>query len=179
MSILILQPFATDTAPKGVSITANVSRNANMLAVQFSLADLQSSVMIQPCATAPARRDNLWQATCFEFFLSQKNSPAYWEFNLSPSGDWNIYHFNAYRQGLREEKAFSVLPFSVEQSANYLALSLSIDLSPIVASEKSVDLGITAVIQTKRGDISYWALNHCGDKPDFHLRESFLVSCGA
>ena len=64
-------------------------------------------------ADMPARRDRLWEETCFEFFLAVKNSPRYWEFNLSPAGHWNVYRFADYRQGMQEEPAFASLPFSV------------------------------------------------------------------
>ena len=173
---LTLYPFASETAPEGVSITASVSRQSKGLAVKFSLDDPHSLVQIQSRSPNPARRDNLWQATCLEFFFSCPGSTAYWEFNLSPSGDWNVYQLNAYRQGLREEKVFVTLPFSVEASAKHCILDLKVDVSLLVHAEQAIELGVTAVIKTKRGDHSYWALTHCGAQPDFHLRESFVLS---
>lgn len=173
---LTLYPFSNETAPEGVSITANVSHQSHLLAIQFSLADPQSLVLIQPRATVPARCDNLWQATCFEFFLSPQGLPTYWEFNFSPSGDWNAYHLDAYRQGLRQEPAIPDVPIVIEQSPNRFTLSIQLDLSPLVPAAQAIDLGITAVVKTKRGAISYWALEHRGTQPDFHVRESFVVA---
>ena len=173
---LTLSPFSNDTAPEGIRIISKVTRESNVLAVQFLLTDPQSLVMMQTPATSPTRRDNLWQETCFEFFLSPQPSQAYWEFNLSPSGNWNVYHLDSYRQGLRAELAFADLPFFVKHSAHQFSLNIQIDLSPLVPIKQAIDLGITTVIKTKRGEITYWALKHCGAKPDFHLRESFVAT---
>ncbi|NJM95457.1 MAG: hypothetical protein HC792_04035 [Acaryochloridaceae cyanobacterium CSU_5_19] len=41
------------------------------------------------------------------------DSEAYWEVNLSPRGDWNIYHLQGYRQGLQAEMAIKTLPLVV------------------------------------------------------------------
>jgi hypothetical protein len=173
---LTLYPFSNNSAPEGIRVTANVARESNVLAVEFSLTDPQSLVMMQTPATSPTRCDNLWQETCFEFFLSPQGSQAYWEFNLSPSGNWNIYHLDSYRQGLRAENGFTDLPFSAKHSAHQFLLNIQIDLSPLAPFKQAIDMGITTVIKTKRGEMTYWALKHCGTKPDFHLRESFILS---
>jgi len=46
---------------------------------------------------SPKRELNLWQATCFEMFISNPCEPAYHEFNLSPSGNWHSFSFPDYR----------------------------------------------------------------------------------
>jgi hypothetical protein len=122
----------------------------------------------------PTRKQELWQTTCFEFFLGIQNSPQYWEFNLSPNGDWNIYRFTGYRQGMVEEDKITSLPFQVHRESHLFRLDLSLDLTPIVAPETELYLGITTVIQPQVGEIGYWALKHCGTQPDFHLRDSFV-----
>jgi hypothetical protein len=58
--------------------------------------------------TTSARRDELWQHTCFEAFLRTPGADGYIEVNLSPSSEWAVYRFTAYRQGMsvvREIKA--------------------------------------------------------------------------
>lgn len=45
------------------------------------------------------RKDYLWEDTCFECFIShhyQKNAP-YIEINISPTGAFNLYYFDGYR----------------------------------------------------------------------------------
>ena len=121
------------------------------------------------------RKYDLWEETCFEFFVGIKNYPDYWEFNLSSAGHWNVFHLENYRQGLQEEMAVTSLPFSVEQKSDALLVTLEIDLNKFMPTEQSLEVGITTVIKSKDGNLSYWALTHCGEEADFHRRESFVV----
>ena len=124
----------------------------------------------------PARKDELWKTTCFELFLAIKNTPQYWEFNMAPSGNWNVYVMDAYRQvGMREEILIQRIPFDVWKEADGLSLEMAITLDPMIASEKLIEVGITSVIQTKTGKETYWALLHPGPEADFHARESFVL----
>jgi len=54
-----------------------------------------------PGPAEPARRDELWERTCFELFLMSADNDSYLEFNFAPSGEWAAYHFHAYRSGRR------------------------------------------------------------------------------
>ena len=126
-----------------------------------------------------ARKDFLWQHTCFEAFLALSDSPSYWEFNLSPSGDWNIYRFHDYRQGQSEElriRSVHVLKSAQLQSDRFV-FEAEVNLAPIRAELNCTTalVGLTCVIETIDHKKSYWAIQHCGSQPDFHLRESFLL----
>jgi len=78
--------------------------------------------------------------------------------------------------GFREEKAISQLPFEFKHFDDKLSLSLSMDLSAIAVFKNNLQISITAIIQTKDGNETYWALTHPGQQADFHLRESFILS---
>jgi hypothetical protein len=124
----------------------------------------------------PSRKDKLWEATCFEFFLGIPGDRNYWEFNLAPSGDWNIFQLDDYRQGLREELTFTTLPFAIDRQPNLLSLAIEIDLSKIIdRAVTAIEVSVTTVIKPCQGEISYWAISHCGKEADFHLRESFAI----
>lgn len=173
-----LHPFDTAIDPAILNLSGRVTRTDNRLILEFDLFDRLSQVLI-PIAKSPRRRDNLWQTTCFEFFIGVSNSSQYWEFNLSPGGDWNVYRFEDYRAGMQEERAFSSLPFAVKarelrctQCSHHTLLSIELDLDHLNITQ-SINLGITAVIETNQ--ITYWALNHCGKEADFHIRESFAI----
>ena len=85
--------------------------------------------LIWPCSTAsPERRDQLWQSTCLELFIAQPNEPPYWEINLSPSGDWNIYQLDGYRQGLQAEPAIQRISLSSDSAADRHQLQATIEL---------------------------------------------------
>ena len=173
--IFDLQPFPSNKPLQNLQITGNIERNSHKIALAYVVTGDLKEIAIAPPSNAPARQHQLWEETCFEFFLGIKNSPQYWEFNLSPAGHWNVYCFDRYRQGMQEEVAFTTLPFSVDHQADSLTLSIDVDLDKIVAAEQSIDVGITTVIKHKNGDITYWALAHRGAEADFHLRESFAI----
>ena len=102
--------------------------------------------------------------------------PQYWEFNLSSSGDWNVYVMDAYRQvGMREETRIKRFPFEVQKGADSLSLEMAINLDLIIAREKSIEVGVASVIQTKNGKETYWALLHPRPEADFHVREGFIL----
>lgn len=171
-----LQPFVTSASspPPNLKIVGNISRHANTLAISYELLGDLAQLAI-PTSAVPARKNQLWAEMCLEFFLGIKNSPQYWEFNLSPAGHWNVYHFADYRQGMQAEIAFESLPFSVQNLPNSLSLVLEINLDKIVQANQALEVGISAVIKTKDGEVTYWALTHPSLQADFHQRDSFIV----
>jgi hypothetical protein len=183
--IFSLQPFP-QTPPTDLEIIGTVARRANVLTISYSLlgdlADVAiSSSDLQGVASpaTPSRQSQLWEATCFEFFLGTKNDKQYWEFNLSPAGHWNVYCFDDYRQGMKEETAFPTLPFSVQTEPDALSVALKLNLGAIFAATQGLEMAIAAVVKHSNGDSSYWALKHPGKEPDFHLRESFTLKLPA
>ncbi|MEH1894595.1 MAG: DOMON-like domain-containing protein [Nostoc sp.] len=170
-----LQPFPSNESPPNLKISGNIARNGNKLAIRYMLEGDLKKIAIFPISNTPSRKHELWKDTCFEFFLGIKNSAQYWEFNLSPAGHWNAYHFDGYRQGMQEETAFEKLPFSVQNQADGLTLLLDIDLGKIISVEQAIEVGITTVVKDRGGEVTYWALTHLGAEADFHLRDSFII----
>lgn len=170
-----LQPFNLTSSLSDLKITGSIARNGKKLTISYALLGDLTKVEIPTPAELLKRKYDLWEETCFEFFVGIKNSPDYWEFNLSPAGHWNVFHLENYRQGLQEEMIVTSLPFSVEQKSDALLVDLEIDLDRFILAEQSLEVGITTVIKSKEGNLSYWALTHCGEEADFHRRESFVV----
>lgn len=170
-----LQPFPSTESRTDLQITGNIVRNGNQLHLDYALRGNLKEIFIAAPSDTPTRKHELWQETCFEFFLGVKNSERYWEFNLSPARHWNVYRFDGYRQGMQEETAFITLPFSVEYEADYLAIALDVNLDKIVSVDQALDVAITTVIKHKDGEVTYWALTHRGTEADFHLRDSFMI----
>jgi hypothetical protein len=110
------------------------------------------------------RRDELWKTTCFEAFLNPEGETAYEEWNFAPSGDWAAYQFDAPRQGMREAEVGSPPYIRMEDNLTWWALGATI----AIPTDAHWRLGLSAVIEEKDGTKSYWALTHCGDRPDFH-----------
>ncbi|MEL6927921.1 MAG: DOMON-like domain-containing protein [Cyanobacteria bacterium J06600_6] len=171
-SDFILIPFNQDTAPQ-VNITGKVQRQDNQLAIAYKLSG--TDILIPPLANSPKRQFDLWLHTCCEFFLCIPDSSQYWEFNLSPAGHWNVFRFLDYRQNIAEETAFETLPFEVISQSDYLEVNLTVDLNQIIATTQHLQLGVTAVIEDRQHQLSYWALSHPGKEADFHLRESMAI----
>jgi hypothetical protein len=120
-----------------------------------------------PAVVLGGRADELWRTTCFEAFL--KSGEAYWEFNFSPSEAWASYRFDGYRAGGRPAVELAS-PGPLELEDGYAEFEVTFEPPPGVTH-----LGLSAVIQTTDGAISYWALVHPSDKPDFHHPDSFVV----
>ena len=170
-----LQPFNLTNSLSDLKITGSIACNGNKLTISYALLGDLTKVEIPTPADLLKRKYDLWEETCFEFFVGIKNSPDYWEFNLSSAGHWNVFHLENYRQGLQEEMTFTSLPFSVQQKSDALLVDLEVDLNKFILVEQSLEVGITTVIKSKEGNLSYWALTHYGEEADFHQRESFIV----
>lgn len=169
-----LKPFTTPQVSM-VSICGSATRAENTLSITYLLSGELDKVMIPPPNQASKRRNHLWKKTCFEFFLrsAQPNSSQYWEFNLSPAGDWNVFSLTGYRQGLQEERAIATLPFKTELSSDKLSLSISVDIAALVGSQ-DILLGISTVLILEQTE-SFWAIAHPTQKADFHHPDSFAL----
>jgi hypothetical protein len=190
MTHFSLIPFPDNCPHPEIEITGQIERLDQQLSINFQLTGEIEKIAVTKCACGiappdenPSRRNELWQTTCFEFFLGLEGSPKYWEFNLSPAGHWNIYRFDDYRQGMTEELAFQSFPFLVKDQSDSLTLSLDLDLETIISSTQALEVGITTVIQSKineliseQNSITYWALTHVGKEADFHQRKSFMLN---
>ena len=113
----------------------------------------------------------------YELFFGPAISTGYYELNVSPSGDWNVYQFDDYRAGMREA-TLSLSPFKMSGTAPVPRVEGLVDLSALnLRLEKPGDvvLGATVVVEYQDGHKEYWALAHKGEKPDFHLRASFTA----
>lgn len=145
------------------------------LALRYAL-DADISQLRVPSATAPARTDGLWRHTCFEAFLAAGDSPAYYEVNLAPSSQWAVYRFDSYRQGMASipiARAPLIAPTVSSQGLELAAVVSFTDL-PELRVGAPLRVALAAVIETREGSLSYWALRHPAGKPDFHNAEGFV-----
>ena len=170
-----LIPFPSEPLPK-VKITGEIERTDNQLSVRYRLRGDLENIIIPAHSASLSRKDELWKTTCFEILLAIKGQLQYWEFNMSPSGDWNVYHMDAYRRvGFREETSIQQLQFEGLKGAGTFTLNAEVDLHPILQAGQLLEVAITAIIQTRDGNETYWALSHPASSPDFHLREGFVI----
>lgn len=179
-----LVPFPGDSYPAGLQLLGSVSRRplrarederAAILHLRYRLVGPWPQLQIPAATPQPERRDGLWQATCLECFLARPGEPAYWELNLCPSGHWNAYRLPSYRGVLLPESGFSVPQMQREVAEDWWEVRVQWELPPALAAAPALEVGVTAVIGTQAGAISYWALCHPGPEADFHRRDSFCL----
>jgi len=134
------------------------------------------------------RQFELWQHHCFELFIGELESNAYWELNLAPNGNWNCFKFSDYRKDQRESEAYSLAGLQAVRSAQSYRLEANIDIKPILKKkglekmglearglEKgslALSLGASAVIATAT-QLNYFSIRH-GATPDFHHRDHHM-----
>ena len=130
-----------------------------------------------PAEAAPRPADKLWQHTCLEAFVSAMHTEEYYEFNFSPSTEWAIYRFSAYRQGMTVVAPARAPQISVQRDNAELRVATLIDLQPLTAVRGSGDLrlALAAVVEDAQHRLSYWALAHPPGKPDFHHADGFAL----
>ena len=145
------------------------------MAIHYLLRGPMDRLVLPAAVECPERGDDLWRGTCLEFFLAPRGDQSYWEFNLSPAGHWNAYHFSGYRSGMAPDPGYASLPFQVCATADALSLDLEWALPAALADDQPLELGVCAVIVLRGGELSYWALAHPGAEPDFHRRDGFRI----
>ena len=172
----VSHPFALRSfapSPASLALSGSVQRDGDRLSLHYRLDDPEGLVLVPPASAAPRRCYDLWTSTCFEFFLAEPGAEPYWEGNLAPNGDWNLFRLTGYRQGLAPEPAINALPFVVERAGGGLDLAVTVDLGGLPLAGRPVELAVTAVVELRDGEILYWALRHPGEQADFHWREGF------
>jgi hypothetical protein len=170
-----LIPFPAPKIPD-ISISGEISLQDHTMSLNYVVSRKIEEVLLPAVSLSRSRKDDLWKMTCFEFFLAVKDQPQYWEFNMSPSGDWNVYYMDAYRRvGFREETSIQRLSFEMRTGTAGISLDTLVDLNLFLPPDQTLEFGISAIIQTRNGQESYWALAHPGREADFHLRDSFTL----
>lgn len=158
------------------NLTARIARTKSTLSITYVLEGELARLRI-PEPAAPKMDWTLWRHTCFEVFLAADGSPGYREFNFSPSGEWGAFAFQRYREGGPVEDAALAPGISVRRGAGRLALQATVPLDrlPPPHGEAPLRIGLTAVVESNDGSLSYWALRHAAERPDFHHPESFAL----
>ena len=174
-----LIPFTKATersASSRFSIDGTLRRGKKFIEVEYNIKDPYFDILWPAQVSSPARKDELWQHTCLELFLAPWGIENYWEFNFTSNSDWNCYRFDSYRANQQPEKSIhGIRSTFIETGETSHQLKASV---PIIESHKTktISVGICAVVEDKTGTLHYYALAHSGSSPDFHLRNSFMLT---
>jgi hypothetical protein len=170
-----LLPFS-GTNPS-FSLSAEAHIKGSILNIFFNLqGPLEKLKNLSEASGIHGRKHELWKTTCFEWFIKSKNAPNYWECNMSPAGDWNIYKLSDYRKNLQEELLLETFFLRTERtSEESWTLDATIDLTPLTLPQGKILVNLSAVLENKEGEKSYWSLAHTQKQADFHHPEHFVM----
>ena len=174
---LLCHPAAPCPAHPNVSASARLTASGG-LALHFELrgelhGDL-NAIRI-PAPQPSAATDGLWQHTCCEAFVAVVDGVEYREFNFSPSGQWAAYRFLAYRECDAGFVPPTIPQFGFQRLADGFVLTAQ--LAPeLLPPARAFEIGLSVVVEAADGGKSYWALAHAAAQPDFHLRQSFVLT---
>jgi hypothetical protein len=187
--MLALEPFGGLPHPPNLTVSGQArrqaghqaSRQAGRLELSWRLAGDLDALVLPDASQSRSRCDGLWQTTCLEAFWGFAGQEAYWELNLAPSGDWNLYRLSHYRGPLAPVALAAAPPWQVRRRAGELEVAVDLDLGEVAGGDESgvaglpLEVSLTAVIEQVGQGVSYWALAHTGAEPDFHRRDSFRL----
>lgn len=167
---LVPHPATPPRAVRFVSLQVNRVQEALEL---FYIVETDPALLHLPAPQAPGRAEGLWETTCFELFLGDRDG-AYREFNFSPSGQWAADRFREYRDDkapLAMAQAPKVQLLPPEPFGVMLRALIVVDLEPDTL------VGPAVVIEEADGTKSYWALVHPDpEEPNFHHLDSFALT---
>ena len=176
-----LRPFDRSSEGPVRALAASVAREgAGGLHFRYVL-DADLSAVRIPAFSAPRQADELWKHTCFEAFIAgPPRDEAYRELNFSPSTEWAAYAFERYRTGMRPVGLPSPPRVELSRSGSQLTVEARVGVQALLpeswhASGAPLRIALSAVIEDESGRISYWALKHAPDKPDFHHAAGFIL----
>ena len=176
-----LSPFPGDPVSAGplydgVRLSGRARRLGSVLALDFHLVDPFAHVAWRKPDSPAERRRGLWEHTCFECFLGPADGDEYIECNLAPAGHWNVFRFDSYRAGMRDEPAFDALPVTVTARSDGLDLEVQLDAGRLGWTDVAWRLAVATVLADRQGRCSYWALVHPASQADFHDPRGFRFS---
>jgi hypothetical protein len=155
------------------AVSASVTATPEGGEAEFRLDGHIPGIILPPPA-APERMDNLWRTTCFEIFWQPIGGKAYREFNLSPSGRWAAYDFDAVRTGMRDAPVKSI---TIACSHDATTLVLKATIAAQLPTPARV--GLSAIIAHLDGAMQFWALGFPPGRPDFHSEacRRLVITC--
>ena len=186
MSWIQLQRHQNSAVHASLGVYARAyAERSDLLVLCYRVTGPVSDVLV-PAQQSLVRLDELWRTTCFEAFISppfpaDMTDKPYWEINLSPSRRWASYEFAGYRNGMKSSPDIIVEDISMDRATDRFEITAHVRVQDGSAIEVlSPDTGATAVglsciLESTDGGLSYWALSHGPGEPDFHHPDGFKM----
>lgn len=144
------------------AVTAQIAATPSGCEAEFRL-DGRIGAIALPGQGPSIRTDNLWQTTCFEIFWQPLGGTFYREFNLSPSGRWAAYDFDAFRKEMRDAPVSAIAVASSHSDGELI-------LKATIAAElpAPAQVALNAIVDDGNDNLQFWALAFGPGKPEFH-----------
>ncbi len=167
-------PSSRPDAVRAIQVLIRRSLNAELRMTYRLDGDIPRILIPSPGVARMGKE--LWRHTCFEVFIAMEGQAAYHEFNFAPSGEWTVYALRAYRDGGPLADALMDPLIAVRASRDRLELDALVRLDRVsgIHPRARLRIGLAAVIETSDG-LSYWALHHPLNQPDFHHADGFAL----
>jgi len=164
-----------DNPPVDLSVAVSMSRpQKSKWMLVYELVGRIDSIII-PNESLFGNGRNLWEETCFEFFVRHPDG-EYLEFNFSPTGKWSCFSFSSYRCGMTDLELRNDPKSVVKSHAEKYRFEVSLDLDGIGLkkySEPELVIAITSVLKMRDQRYCYYALDFADGQPDFHDMAGF------
>lgn len=175
MAKFVLLPYDTNKHPK-IEITSELNLSEDAVYISYKITGSLDELDLGDGTPVHERKIKLWEKTCFELFI--KNSKdQYIEFNFSPVFEWNCFFFNKKGDPLSPWIKIDHIASDILLSKDifHIIVEIKKDQFPphFFDVKQDMSAGITSVIKNKLGHLSYWALSHEADRPNFHHFDSF------
>src|SRR5579863_6076666 len=145
--VLTVHPSTPNDAVRSLGVRLRAEK-PDILVFHYSLAADMSRVRV-PALGVGGPADALWKHTCFEAFVAAADAPGYHEFNFSPSHDWAIYRFSAYREGMAPVEVGRAPDISVRRGEDGLELQSAVRLGHMadLRDARQLRIALAAVIE--------------------------------
>ena len=144
------------------AVTATIRATPSGCEAEFRLDGAIDAIRLPPAGPS-LRTDDLWKTTCFEIFWQPIGGTYYREFNLSPSGRWACYDFDAFREGMRDAPV-DAISLATAHGDGGLVLKASIAAELPTPAQ----VALNAIVEHPDGGLQFWALAFPPGKAEFH-----------
>jgi hypothetical protein len=151
---------------RNTTVKASFQRHKNTITLYFELIGTVNEYHFKN-PSKQQRADNLWKNTCFELFIANTHNNAYWEINISPSTQWNIYHFSDYKEGMKKEKNITQPIIKTTQKNNYYSLSFTSTFTQDVLNQE-LQINLAVILLDLDGVRHFYSIFKNSGNVDFH-----------
>ena len=127
-----------------------------------------------PKQTKQERANELWLDTTFELFIAPTNSDEYWEINISPSTQWNVYHFTSYKEGMKESNIISQPTIKTDEYHNEYRLTFESSV-PKEYFDQASHINLCVILLDQKGVRHFYSIKRREGSPNFHDRDYFMT----